>query len=61
MIGQSQILITINTSSKNTSSKNTSNKTHQTQNAQSIIFFDLFWQINLTTEPHSCVIVIHNL
>lgn len=38
MIGQSQILITINTSSKNTSSKNTSNKTHQTQNAQSIIF-----------------------
>lgn len=51
MIGQSQILITINKSSK----------THQTQNAQSIIFFDLFWQINLTTEPHSCVIVIHNL
>lgn len=38
MIGQSQILITINKSSKNTSSKNTSSKTHQTQNAQSIIF-----------------------
>lgn len=38
MIGQSQILININKSSKNTSSKNTSSKTHQTQNAQSIIF-----------------------
>lgn len=37
MIGQSQILITINKSSKNTSSK-----THQTQNAQSIIFLIYF-------------------
>lgn len=51
MIGQSQILITINKSSKNTS--NTKRTKHY--------FFDLFWQINLTTKPHSCVIVIHNL